>query len=75
MNEYISKIENLIRSCFLISDYRLNTNRRTQDIAFISGRIDFIEGSFLDFKEFVEKTEKGIEKYKWGIIKPKHTLC
>ena len=66
MNEYISKIEDLIQSCFLISDYQLNTDRRTQDIAFISGRIDFIEGSFLDFKEFVEKTEKGIEKYKYG---------
>ena len=35
-------------------------------MAYISGRIEFIDGSLLDFKEFVEKTEKGMEKYKYG---------
>ncbi len=66
MNEYISEIEDLIRSCFPVAGYQLNTDRKTQDMAFLSGRIDFIEGSSLDFKEFVEKTDKGIEKYKYG---------
>ncbi len=35
-------------------------------MAFIHGRIDFIDTSSLDFKEFVEKTESRIEKYKYG---------
>lgn len=66
MNDYISDIEGLIRSCFIMSSYHLTTDRRTENIAFISGQIYFIEGSLLDFKEFVEKTDKGIEKYKYG---------
>ena len=66
MDAYLSTIEHLIRSCFVISGYRLNIERRTRDIAFIHGQIDFIDTSSLDFKEFVEKTESGIEKYKYG---------
>ncbi len=49
-----------------ISIYRLNIERRTRDIAFIHGRIDFMDASSLDFKEFIEKTERGIEKSKYG---------
>jgi len=66
MNDYISKIDNLIKSCFVITAYQLHTDRKSEDMAFISGRIDFIEGSSLDFKEFVEKTFQGVEKYKYG---------
>lgn len=66
MDAYLSSIEHLIRSCFVITGYRLNIERRTRDIAFIHGQIDFIDTSSLDFKEFVEKTESGIEKYKYG---------
>lgn len=66
MDAYLSSIEHLIRSCFVITGYRLNIERRTRDIAFIHRQIDFIDTSSLDFKEFVEKTESGIEKYKYG---------
>ncbi len=66
MDAYLLTIEHLIRSCIVISGYRLNIERRTRDIAFIHGQIDFIDTSLLDFKEFVEKSESGIEKYKCG---------
>lgn len=66
MNEYLVKIEETVRSCFLMAAYQLNIDRKTQDMAFISGQIDFVDGSTLDFKEFVEKTDEEIEKYKYG---------
>ena len=66
MNEYLSKIEEAVRSCFLMAAYQLNIDRKTLDMAFIAGQIDFIDGSTLDFKEFVEKTDEEIEKYKYG---------
>jgi hypothetical protein len=66
MNEYLSKIEETVRSCFLMAAYQLNIDRKTQDMAFIAGQIDFVDGSTLDFKEFVEKTDDEIEKYKYG---------
>ncbi len=46
--------------------YQLNTDRRSEEMAFISGVIDFIDGSCLDFKEFVEKINEKIEKYKYA---------
>lgn len=66
MDTYLSNIEHLIRSCFVITGYRLNIDRRTRNMAFIHGQIDFIDISSLDFKEFVEMTDSGIEKYKYG---------
>ncbi|MCI5121507.1 MAG: hypothetical protein D3908_10020 [Candidatus Electrothrix sp. AUS4] len=66
MNEYIARIEEQVQSCFLMAAYQLNVDRKTQELAFISGQIDFIDGSTLDFKEFVEKGDNGIEKYKYG---------
>jgi hypothetical protein len=66
MDAYLSTVEHLIRSCFVIAGYRLNIEMRTRDIAFIHGQVDFIDASSLDFKEFIEKIESGIEKYKYG---------
>ncbi|MGR0480348.1 MAG: toxin-antitoxin system TumE family protein [Candidatus Electronema sp. V4] len=66
MNKYLTKIEETVRFCFLMAAYQLKIDRKTQDMAFISGQIDFVDGSTLDFKEFVEKTDEEIEKYKYG---------
>ena len=66
MNDYLSNIEETVQSCFLMAAYQLNIDRKTQDMAFISGHIDFVDGSRLDFKEFVERTDEEIEKYKYG---------
>lgn len=66
MNEYIGVIEAAIRSCLLMIAYQLNIDRKSQEIAFISGRIEFVDGYSLDFKEFVERVNGGIEKYKYA---------
>lgn len=66
MNDYLSKIENIVKNCFLMAAYQLKIDRKTQDMAFISGHIDFVDGSRLDFKEFVEIIDEKIEKYKYG---------
>jgi hypothetical protein len=66
MNEYLSTIEATVKTCFLMAAYQLKIDRKTQDMAFLSGQIDFIDGSTLDFKEFVERIDEEIEKYKYG---------
>ena len=66
MNDYLSKIEQTVITCFLMAAYQLKIDRKTQDMAFISGHINFIDGSTLDFKEFIEETDEEIEKYKYG---------
>ena len=66
INEYISKLEALINSSSAIASYSLNIDRKTAEIVFISGKIAFRNDSILDFKEFIESTEKAIEKYKYA---------
>ncbi len=66
INEYIFQLEELINSYSFIARYNLNIDRKSADISFISGRIDFRNGTILDFKEFIESIEKGIEKYKYA---------
>ncbi len=61
MNEYLSKIEATVQTCFLMAAYQLKIDRKTQDMAFIAGQIDFVDGSTLDFKEFVERTDEEIK--------------
>ena len=66
INDYITKLESTINSSAIASAYNLTIDRKAADIAFISGKIEFRNGSILDFKEFIESTEQGIEKYKYA---------
>lgn len=75
INDYISGLESLIESSPLISSYNLNIDKRADDIAFISGIIEFRNGSLLDFKEFIEVTGRNIEKYKYAYNYRKGAVC
>jgi hypothetical protein len=66
ISDYTAELESVINSSTIASSYNLNIDRKTADIAFISGRIDFRDGTTLDFKEFIEGSEDTIEKYKYA---------
>jgi len=66
INSYIAEIESIIHSFSIVANYNLNIDRKTEDIAFLSGKIFFRDGSVLDFKKFLESTETGFNKYKYG---------
>lgn len=66
INNYLTSLENLIATHPLVSSYTLTVDRKTQDIAFISGRIEFRGGSVLDIKEYLESRDTGVEKYMYG---------
>lgn len=66
INEYIAQLESLINSSTIVSSYNLTIDRKTADIAFVSGKIDFRNGTILNFKEFIEESEGSIEKYKYA---------
>lgn len=66
INEYISLIESIIHSCSVVANYNLNIDRKTSEIAYICGKIEFRDNSILDFKEFVESADDQIEKYKYS---------
>jgi len=66
INDYITQLESLINASSAVSAYSLTIDKKTDDIAFISGNIEFRDGSALDIKEFCESTEHGIGKYKYA---------
>jgi len=66
INNYLARLEQLIVSFPLVSAYNITIDRKTEEIAFISGTIEFRDGTALDFKEFLESKEGGVEKYKYA---------
>jgi len=66
LNEYIRRFEEAIQTSPIVRSYALHVDRKTDDIAYLSGTAEFSDGSLLDFKEFVAATGEGIEKYKYG---------
>ena len=59
IDDYVAQFASIVDACSIVARYRLQVDRKTKEIAFISGRIDFRDGSILDVKEFIERTEKG----------------
>lgn len=67
IDEYIVHIEHCLSTNAIVASYTLNIDRKTQEIVFLSGKIDCRDGSVMDFKEFIEETtEVGLVKYKYG---------
>ena len=66
IDKYIANLEICLSSNAIVASYSLNIDRKTQEIAFLSGRIDCRDGSVMDFKEFIEETRAGFAKYKYG---------
>lgn len=66
IDSYISELETLIASCSIMSSYTLTIDRKADDIAHLSGIIEFRNGTALDFKEFIESKGQTVEKYMYG---------
>lgn len=66
VDNYIRDLEGDARNSFAIASYTWNIYRKTSDIAFISGTLEFRDGSLLDFKEFIESDGDAIRKFKYA---------
>lgn len=75
INDYISSLESVIESSPLIASYNLNIDKKSDEIAFVSGIIEFRDGTTLDFKEFIEVSGRSIEKYKYAYNYRKGSDC
>ncbi len=66
IDNYIVQLESVINSSPVVSSYNITIDRKTNDITYLSGIIEFRDGTTLDFKEFIESKESGIERYKYA---------
>jgi len=66
IDRYVGDLETAISSHSFVSSYTLTIDRKTRDIAYLSGMIEFRNGTALDFKEFIESKGPIVEKYLYG---------
>lgn len=65
IDDYVGYLKGAISACPIITAYVLSIDRKTEDIAFIYGALEFRDGSILDFKEFVESRDT-VAKFKYA---------
>lgn len=66
IDSYRVELESVINTSPFVSSNSVTIDRKTNDIAFVSGTIELRDGTTLDFKEFIENKESGIEKYMYA---------
>jgi len=66
IDKYIEGLEPLITSFSIVTAHTITIDRKTPEIVFISGIIEFRNGATLDFKEFLENKKHGLEKYMYA---------
>lgn len=66
IDNYVVQLESVINSSPFVSSYNVSIDKKTNDVAFVSGAIELRDGTTLDFKEFIENKERGIEKYMYA---------
>lgn len=66
IDSYVADLERRIVQSPLISSYTITIDRKTADIAFISGIMDLRNGVTVDFKEYIEDNSDTIQKFMYG---------
>lgn len=66
IDSYVADLERRIVQSLLISSYTITIDRKTADLAFISGIMDLRNGITVDFKEYIEDTGGTIQKFMYG---------
>jgi len=66
INKYFSRLEARLETSSLVAIYTMGIDKKSDDIALISGKVEFRDGSVLNFKEFVENTGRWVQKYKYA---------
>ncbi len=64
--DYVQYLKRLIDRSALIALSNFTVDQRGSDIAFIKGRLIFVDGSVLDFREFIQVTPGRVDKYKYA---------
>lgn len=66
IDDYIVRLESVIASSPIVSSYNITIDRKTNDIAYVSGVIELRDDTTIDFKEYIESKESGIGKYMYS---------
>lgn len=60
--EYIAGLQRFLESHPHIASFQLNTDHRGESFLYLHGRLEFVDGGTLDFKEFLAFQSQTTEK-------------
>lgn len=66
LGDYVAEIHGFLQSHPHIASYRLETDVRGESFLYLTGTVHFLSGTTLDFKEFLEFQQDGLERYKYA---------
>lgn len=66
LSEYVADLHSLLQSHPHIALYHLEADFRGESFLYLSGKVEFLHGATLDFKEFLEFNNDHIQKYMYG---------
>lgn len=64
--DYVAEIHRFLHSHPHIAGYRLETDFRGESFLYLSGAVQFLPGTTLDIKEFLEFHQDRVERYKYA---------
>ncbi len=64
--DYVAEVHRFLQSHPHIAGYHLETDFRGESFLYLSGNVQFLSGTTLDFKEFLEVHQGRVERYKYA---------
>lgn len=76
LEKYVHIVDNLLRRHWAINETRLSLEKYSSEHGLIDGRVNFIDGSYLDFSEEILLVEKTFTKkrYRYEYVKDKEEV-
>lgn len=65
-SDYVAEVHRFLQSHPHIAGYRLETDSRGESFLYLSGTVQFLPGTTLDFKEFLEFRGDRVDRYKYA---------
>lgn len=66
LGDYVADVHRFLQSNPHIASYHLATDFRGESFLYLTGTVHFLAGTTLDFKEFLEFHQGGLERYKYA---------
>jgi len=66
VKSYFAQLRKLIADCPVVASWQCEEDVRTATLGSFKARISFVDGSFLDFREFVDTSTRPVLRYSYS---------
>jgi len=66
VESYFAQLRKMIANCAVVASWQYEEDGRTSTLGAFKARISFLDGSFLDFREFVDTSTRPVRRYSYS---------